>query len=95
MDGFRENSSAEIVRANTVVRLATSASTNVQGMFNFYDQPFAHSASTLVEQDARNRPSSVRPQAFTQGWGEDATQGQGGVTVEHAFDGGDLVRVTG
>lgn len=95
VEGFRDNSSAEIVRANVVMRFAASPRTDVQGMFNLYDQPFARSPSTLTELDARERPTSVRPQALTQGWGEDAAQGQGGVTIEHAFDSGYQLSATG
>jgi iron complex outermembrane receptor protein len=93
--GFRMNSAAEVRRANFIVRHAVSANTEVRGIFNLFDQPFAESASTLNEADARNNPTSVRGLAFTQGWGERARQGQGGIAVEHAFDNGHLFKATG
>jgi len=95
VEGFRRNSAAEIRRANVMVRHALSANTEVRGVFNLFDQPFAESASTLTGQDARQDPTSVRGLAFTQGWGERARQGQGGVTVEHAFGDGQRLRATG
>jgi iron complex outermembrane receptor protein len=95
VEGFRQNSAAEVRRANFVVRHAVSPNTEVRGVFNLFDQPFGESASTITEADARNNPTSVRPQAFTQGWGERARQGQYGLTVEHAFASGNLVRATG
>ena len=94
-DGFRQHSAAEVRRANLVVRAAVSPDTEFRGVFNFFDMPFGESASTLNETDARNRPTSVRGLAFTQGWGEAATQGQGGVTLVHQFGGGHVFRGTG
>ena len=94
-DGYREHSKAEVRRANLVVRRAVSSNTEIRGVFNFFDMPFGESASTLNEADARNNPRSVRGLAITQGWGEAATQGQGGVTLEHEFDGGQVFRGTG
>ena len=94
-DGFRQHSKAEVRRANLVVRRAVSSNTELRGMFNLFDMPFGESASTLNESDARNKPKSVRGLAITQGWGEAATQGQGGVTLEHAFSGGQVIRATG
>ena len=94
-DGFREHSAAEVRRANLVVRRALSSKTEIRGMFNFFDMPFGESASTLNEDDARNNPQSVRALALPQGWGEAATQGQGGVTLEHQFENGMAFRGTG
>ena len=94
-DGYREHSAAEVRRANLVVRRAVSSNTEIRGIFNFFDMPFGQSASTINEDDARNRPQSVRSLAFPQGWGESATQGQGGVTLEHQFGGGLAFRGTG
>ena len=95
VDGFRLNSGAEVRRANVMVRHAVSPATEIRGVFNFFDMPFGESASTLTLGDARNVPTSVRGLAFTQGWGEDATQGQGGVTLQHALGDGHLIRTTG
>ena len=94
-DGFRENSHAEITQANIVVRREVSASTELRGVFNLYDAPFAESASFLNEDDARNNPTLARGVALTRHWGEGANQGQGGLTVEHRFGGAQLVRATG
>ena len=95
VDGFRDHSAAEARRANFVIRAALSADTELQGVFNLYDLPFGESAATIALDDARNNPTTVRPQAFTQGWGESSTQGQGGVTLEHRFGGGHVFRSTG
>jgi iron complex outermembrane receptor protein len=94
-DGFRMNSAAETRRGNVVVRAELSPSTELRGVFNLFDMPFAESPSTLDEQTARNDPTSVRALAFTQGWGESSTQGQGGLTVEHRFARGQVLRASG
>ena len=94
-DGFRTHSAAEVRRANMVARIAVSSDTELRGVFNIYDLPFGESAATLTLADARDNPTSVRPQALTQGWGESTTQGQGGVTLEHELRAGHSVRVTG
>ena len=94
-DGFRENSHAEITQANIVVRREVSASTELRGVFNLYDAPFAESASFLNESDARNNPRLARNVALARHWGEGTTQGQGGLTVEHRFGGAQLFRATG
>ena len=93
-DGFRQHSAAEVRRANIVVRAALSSATDVRAVFNLYDLPFGESASTLTLADARSNPTSVRPQAFTQGWGESTTQRQAGVTVQHQFAPGHVLRAT-
>jgi iron complex outermembrane receptor protein len=94
-DGYRDNSAGEVRRLNLVVRGAVSSDTEIRGAFNFFDMPFGESASTLNLADATARPSSVRQVAIDQGWGESARQGQGGVTVEHHFGGGHMLRATG
>ena len=80
-DGFREKSHAEITQANIVVRREVSANTEIRGVFNLYDTPFAQSASVLNEDDARNNPRMARGLAVARNWGEGANQGQGGLTV--------------
>ena len=55
-EGFRQNSAAEIVQANAVVRHVFSPDTEIRGVFNLYDSPFAESASFLNEADARGDP---------------------------------------
>ena len=106
-DGFRQNSAAEITQANVVVRRVISPSTELRGVFNLYDAPFAESASFLNEADARAdavRSSSgeclsgaclARGVAVARHWGEGTTQGQGGLTVEHRFGGAQVFRATG
>ncbi len=94
-DGFRQHSRAEVRRVNVAVRAALSNATNLRGVFNVYDLPFGESASTITLADARNAPTSVRPQAFTQGWGESTTQQQTGLTLEHQFKEGHTFRATG
>lgn len=93
-DGFRRHSLAEVRRANVVVRAAPSSATEIRGVFNVYDLPFGESASTVTLADARDNPQSVRPQAFTQGWGESTTQQQAGLTVQHQITDGHVLRAT-
>ncbi|MGH9163454.1 MAG: TonB-dependent receptor domain-containing protein [Vicinamibacteraceae bacterium] len=93
-DGFREHSRTDVRRLNTVVRAALSPKTELRGVLNIYDLPFGESASTVTRDDARHRPTSVRPEAFTQGWGESTTQGQGGVTLQHQLGDGHILRGT-
>jgi len=106
-EGFRQNSAAKITQANTVVRHELSASTEIRGVFNLYDAPFAESSSFLNEADARAEPvrSSTggclsgaclaRGVALSRHWGEGTNQGQGGLTLEHRFSDTQLFRVTG
>ena len=106
-DGFRQNSAAEITQANVVLRQELSPDTEIRGVFNFYDAPFAESASFLNETDARADPVRgddgaclsgaclARGIARARHWGEATTQGQGGVTVEHRFSESQLFRATG
>ena len=93
-DGFRENSHAEITQVNSVVRREVSAGTELRGVFNLYDAPFAESASFLNEEDARHNPRLARNVALARHWGEGTNQGQGGLTLEHRF-GAQLFRATG
>ena len=60
-DGFREQSQAEIRRANIVVRNQISPATEVRGVFNFYDSPFAGAPSFLNEADARKTHAWAEP----------------------------------
>ena len=94
-DGFRQQSQAEIRQANIVVRNQLSPATEIRGVFNFYDSPFAGAPSFLNEEDARNNPRMGRDRAVAQNWHEVTTQGQGGVTIEHRFSGGPILRATG
>ena len=106
-DGFRQNSAAEITQANTVVRHEVSDSTEIRGVFNLYDAPFAESASFLNEADARADPERspsgdclsgaclARGVALARHWGEGTSQGQGGVSVEHRLSATQLFRATG
>ena len=107
IDGFRQNSAAEITQANFVLRQELSPDTEIRAVFNFYDAPFAESASFLNETDARADPVRdddgkclsgaclARGIARARHWGEATTQGQGGVTVEHRFSESQLFRATG
>ena len=94
-DGFRDHSHAEITQANFVVRHDLTASTELRGVFNLYDTPFAESPSFVNEEDARNNPTMARGLAVSRNWGEGANQGQGGLTVEHRFSESQLFRATG
>ena len=94
-DGWREQSAAKINQGNLLVRQALSANTDLSGIFNYYDSPFAESPSFLNFDDAMNNPRSARGISIRQNWGEAASQGQGGVTLEHRFARSQAIRVTG
>jgi iron complex outermembrane receptor protein len=94
-DGFRAHSAAEVRLANAVVRAELAPGTELRAVFNLFDMPFGESPSTLNADDARHRPASARPAAFSLGLGESSTQGQGGVTLERRFAGGHALRATG
>ncbi len=94
-DGYRDHSSAELRRANAVIRAKLSPATELRGVFNFADIPFAESPSTATLEQAQNNPTSVRQLAIVQGFGESSTQGQGGMTLEHDFGDGQVLRSTG
>ena len=94
-DGFRGQSQAEIRQANVVVRNQLSPATEIRGVFNLYDSPFAGSPSFLTEEQARETPRMGRDRAVAQNWREVTTQGQGGVMIEHLFSGGPTLRATG
>jgi len=106
-DGFRQNSAAEIIQANVVVRHVLSPSTELRGVFNLYEAPFAESASFLNETDARADPVRdddgeclsgaclARGIALARHWGEGTNQGQYGLTVEHRFSERQQLKVTG
>lgn len=47
-DGWRDHSAADIRQTNIVVRQALSDRTDISGIFNHYDAPFAESASFLT-----------------------------------------------
>ena len=94
-DGFRQQSQAEIRQANIVVHNQLSPATEIRGVFNFYDSPFAGAPSFLTKEQARETPRMGRDRAVAQNWHEVTTQGQGGVTLEHRFSGGSILRATG
>ena len=93
-DGFRAHSAAAVRRLNLVLRGTPSARTHLSAIYNLYDLPFGESANTLDLTDARTRPRSTRPQAFTQGWGESTTQAQAGASVRHHFGRDHVVNAT-
>ncbi len=106
-DGFRANSHAEIIQTNLLVRRELGPNTELRGVFNFNDTPYAESPSFLNESDARSDPlrdsvgvclsgaCMARGVALSRNWGEGARQGQGGLTLEHRFSETDRLRVTG
>lgn len=94
-DGFRDYGAADIRRANVVASAVLDDRTVLRGILNLYDMPFAENPSSLTEEDARNNPTSVRALAFDQGWGKQVTQGQGGLSLEHAIGEGHQLRFLG
>ncbi len=95
IDGYRDYSSAETRQANVTLGGNLSPATEIRGVFSLFDMPFGENSSTLNLDDAQNNPTSVRQLAIDQGWGESATQGQGGVTLKHQFGGGQVLQSTG
>jgi len=95
IDGYRDHSAGEVRQANVVIGAELSPRTELRGIFNFFDLPFGESSSTLTRSDAMDNPTSVRSLAIAQGWGESATQGQGGLSLEHRFDSGQTIRASG
>ncbi len=51
-DGWRDHSAADVRQTNVVVRRAVSERTDVSGIFNHYDAPFAQSPSFLTAAQA-------------------------------------------
>jgi iron complex outermembrane receptor protein len=99
-DGFRTNSGngyghSDVRQANIAVGGQLTPTTELRGVFNYFDLPFGENASTLTLEDARNRPTFVRPQVIDGGLGEAATQGQGGLTLEHRFANANVLKVIG
>ncbi len=94
-DGYRDHSAGEIRQANVVIRGELSPQTEIRGIFNLFDLPWGESSSTLTRADAMDDPTSVRQLAIDQNWGEGATQGQGGVALEHRFGNGQSLRASG
>jgi iron complex outermembrane receptor protein len=99
-DGFRTNNGngyghSDVRQANVAVGGRLTPATELRGVFNYFDLPFGENASTLTLEDARTRPTFVRPQVIDAGLGEGATQGQGGVTLQHRFANANSLRVIG
>lgn len=94
-DGYREHSAGEVRQANVVISTELSPKTELRGIFNFFDLPWGESSSTLTRADAMDNPTSVRQLAIDQNWGEGATQGQGGLALEHRFSNGQTFRASG
>jgi iron complex outermembrane receptor protein len=81
-DGFRDFSEAEVFRANVRVAGRVGETGEVRGLLNLYSTPFAQNPSSLSLEDARDNPRMARSFIISQGSGEDATQGQGGVALD-------------
>jgi iron complex outermembrane receptor protein len=81
-DGFREYAEAEIFRANLLLAGRVGQTGQIRGLLNFYSTPFAQNASSLTLEDATDNPRMVRSFIVGQGSGEDATQGQAGVSLD-------------
>ncbi len=83
-DGFRRHASATVTRGNLTTRTELGPDTELRGVLNLYDTPFAENPSSLDAETARERPASTRELVLEQGLGEEATQLQGGLTLRHA-----------
>lgn len=93
-DGHRTHSAAEIYRGNLVTRTDLGPRTELRGVLNLYDTPFAENPSSLDAETARHDPGSTRSLVVEQGLGEEATQLQGGATLRHEWEGEGELSVT-
>ncbi|MFW6192081.1 MAG: TonB-dependent receptor family protein [Gemmatimonadota bacterium] len=94
-DGFREHSAAETYRANVVARRSLEGGGELRAVVNLFDMPFGENPSSLSREAAREDPSSARSFIVSQGAGEEATQGQAGVTLTLPLSASTRVRATG
>jgi iron complex outermembrane receptor protein len=84
-DGFRDHAETESYQANLVTRFDVSEDTQLRGVFNYFDLPFAQNPSTLSRDDALENPTMTRGLIISQGAGEENAQGQAGLTLDHSF----------
>lgn len=80
-DGFREHSAAETYRANMVARRSLAGGGELRAVLNLFDMPFGENPSSLSREAAEEDPDSAREFIVSQGAGEEATQGQAGLTL--------------
>jgi len=83
--GFRDHSASRIRHLNAVWRTQFSDRNRVTLVGNLYDAPYLLNPSTLSKTDARTSPAMARQYIISQGAGEQAQQGQAGVTWQHNF----------
>lgn len=93
-EGFRSHSAAETYQANLITSWSMSEDTELRGVFNYFDLPFAQNPSALSREDARENPRTVRPIIVDMGAGEENAQGQGGLTLDHAFSESQRIEAT-
>lgn len=84
-NGFRNHAEAKTYQANLVTSYDISGDTELRGIFNYFDLPFAQNPSTLSREDARETPRMVRDLIVSMGAGEENAQGQAGLTLDHRF----------
>lgn len=94
-DGFRDHSAAETYRANLVARRSLKGGGELRAVLNLFDMPFGENPSSLSLEAARADPSSARSFIVSQGAGEEATQGQAGLTLTLPLGPSTLLRATG
>lgn len=93
-EGFREHSGAEVYRGNLVMGGRPSEATELRGVLNVYHTPFAENPSSVDRETARTDPRATRPLVREQGLGEEATQGQAGLTLRHRLSAGTGLEAT-
>lgn len=92
--GFREHSRSEIYRGTLVAGGWPSGTTELRGVASLYHTPFAENPSSVDLETARTDPRATRPLAVDQGLGEEATQGQAGITVHQRLPSGTDLHAT-
>lgn len=94
-DGFRDHGHAKYYRGNLVVQHVFSDDTRLHGVMNFFRMPFGENPSSLDRTTALNDPRSTRSLVIQQGLGEEDTQGQLGLSLQHDFSAGQTIQVSG
>jgi iron complex outermembrane receptor protein len=82
--GFREYNHADFTRFYLTTRTSFGERSELRATGSYFSMPFAENPSSLNEEDARLRPTFVRPFIIAQGAGKSVKQGQFGL----AYSGG-------
>lgn len=77
--GFREYNQADFTRFYLTTRTSLGERSELRATGSYFSMPFAENPSSLNEEDARERPTFVRPFVIAQGAGKSVKQGQVGL----------------